>query len=93
MQLLDLPPELFGGDAHKDGFTLAGCEEVAKGDGIAKYLDRQSLAAFAGSCRTARKFARSMKNDLPRTLALHLVKLSPQKRAHSQQSLCSDIWE
>jgi hypothetical protein len=87
MQLLDLPPELFGGDAHKDGFTLAGCEEVARGDGVAKYLDRQSLAAFAGSCRTARKFAESMKNDLPRTLALHLVKLSPQKRALTAKSL------
>ena len=88
MLLFDLPPEIFGGDAHKDGHTVVGGEEVVKGVGIAKYLDERSLGIFAGSCRTARKFAKSMQNDLPRMLMLYLVRLSPQMRALMTKSSC-----
>ena len=98
MLLFDLPSEIFGGDAHKDGHTVVGGEEVVKGVGIAKYLDERSLGIFAGSCRTARKLAKSMQNDLPRTLMLYLVRLSPQMRALTTKSLLRnleimDVWQ
>jgi len=91
MLLLSLPEELFGGDAHRDGYTPVGGEEVVKGVGIAKYLDERSLGIFAGSCRTARKFAKSMQNDLPRMLMLYLVRLSPQMRALTTKSLLRNL--
>jgi hypothetical protein len=91
MLLFDLPPEIFGGDAHKDGHTVVGGEEVVKGVGIAKYLDERSLGIFAGSCRTARKLGETMQNDLPRMLMLYLVRLSPQMRALTTKSLLRNL--
>lgn len=91
MPLLDLPLEIFGGDAHKDGYIPVGGEEVVKGVGIAKYLDERSLGIFAGSCRTARKLAETMQNDLPRMLMLYLVRLSPRMRALTTKSLLRNL--
>ena len=87
MQLVNLPKELFGGDAHKEGRTTVGNAEVAKGPGIAKYLDRRSLATLACVNREFREAAKTMKADLPQTLALHLISLTPQMQALTAKSL------
>jgi len=91
MQLVNLPKELFGGDAHKEGRTTVGNAEVAKGAGIAKYLDRRSLAMLACVNREFSEAAKTMKADLPKTMALHLVRLTPQMRALTTKSLLHNL--
>jgi len=91
MQLLDIPHELFGGDAHKEGRTPVGNAQVAKGAGIAKHLNKRSLAMFACTSKTARDIASAMKADLPLTLCLHLIRLTPQMRALTAKSLFRNL--
>ena len=91
MRLLDLPKELFGGDAHKEGRTTKDNVEIANGAGIAKYLDARSLAMFACVSRECREAAKTMKADLPVVLGLHLVRLTPQMRALTTKSLLHNL--
>ena len=91
MRLLDIPPELFGGDACKEGHIMVNGTQVAKGTGIAKYLDAHSLAMLACVNREFREAAKTMKADLPQTLALHLVRLTPQMRALTAKSLFHNL--
>jgi len=91
MQLLDIPHELFGGDAHKEGHIMVNGTQVAKGAGIAKHLNKRSLAMFACTSKAAREMMHAMKADLPLTLGLHLIRLTPQMRALTAKSLFRNL--